>query len=465
MAARTTEELRREVARLEHENAELTARLARSGPTPGDGSESRPSSATTRRRAWGWTLLATVLVVIGSLLAPVSIVSVWAGRELSDTQYFVDTFAPLATKPAVQNVVIDQSVKAIEANVDIQGLTASVFQGIEQLGLPPRAAQALNLLQAPAVAGIKSLITSSVTKFVRSDAFAEIWRQALTTTHQQLLATMNGSSNAAVTIGSGGEIGLQLGPIISAVKQHLVAQGITFAKNIPTIDKTIVLAKSSSAALYMGLYQLVVAVGVWLPWVTLVFLAAGVLVARRRGIALLWASFALGLTMVLVTAGITVGAHIFQVSVADVLPAAAASVVYGGILGFVQNIVTAIAVLAFTVFVVALLSGPFRWAAALRGYAGSGFAAVRRGAESHGITTGRVGDWMYQQRVWLRVIVALAAAAIILFVRPPTPPLIVWTAVIAVVVVAILELLARPPVVSEAEAAPSLEGASAEGAG
>jgi hypothetical protein len=150
--------------------------------------------------------------------------------------------------------------------------------------------------------------------------------------------------------------------------------------------------------------------------------------------------------MVLVGVGISVGKTIFQLSVADVIPADAAGTIYSGILQFVQSIVVAVAVLAFTVFVIAVLSSPFRWAAALRGYVSSGFGAARRGAERHGISTGKVGDWMYQQRVWLRVIVGLIAAAIVVFGRPLTPPLIIWTAVIAVVVIAVLELLARPPV-------------------
>jgi hypothetical protein len=415
------------------------------------------STAAKKKRGWGWTVLATVLVVIGALLAPVAVVSTWAQRELTDTSYFVDTFAPLAKKPAVQDLVVSETVSAIEANVDIEGITSDVFDGLDGLGLPPRASGALNALQAPLVAGIKSLITSSVTKFVQSDAFSQIWTQALTTTHKQLLATLSGDKNAAVTVGPNGKIGLQLGPIIETIKKRLVDQGFTFAKSIPKIDKTIVIAQSSAVTLYIGLYNLVVAVGIWLPWVALVFLAAGVLVARRRVIALVWASAALGVTMVLMGTGITIGGTVFQLSVSNVIPADAAGVIYASILGFVQSIVVAVAVLAFTVLVVTVFSGPFRWARALRHYAGNGFDRARRGAEKYGISTGATGQWIYRQRVLLRVLVALIAAAIVLFVRPLTGPLIVWTAVVAVLVVAALELVARPPADGDA-AAPAADG-------
>lgn len=442
-AARADAE-RAEAARAEAEAARAEAQAA--AAQGGAGSATTAASTGRKKRGWGWTLLATVLVVIAAILAPVAVVSTWAQRELTDTDYFVSTFAPLVKQPAVQDLVVTQTVAAIESNVDIQGITSDVFTGLEKLGLGPRASSALNSLQAPLVAGIKSLITSTVTKFVQSDAFADIWRQALTTTHQQLLATLNGDKNAAVSIGPNGQIGLQLGPIIDAVKSRLVDQGFGFAKSIPTIDKTIVIAKSSSVTLYMGLYNLVVAVGIWLPWAVLVLLVAGVLVARRRTIALVWASVALGLSMLLVSIGIFVGKTVFQLSVSDAIPADAAGTLYSGILGFVQSIVVAVAVLAITVLVIALAGGPFRWARALRGYVSSGFAAARRGAGRRGITTGRPGEWIYGQRVLLRVIVGLAGAAVVLFLRPLTLPVIVWTAVIAVIVIAVLELVSRPPV-------------------
>jgi hypothetical protein len=434
---------RAQAAEAEEARAEAAAAASRSARR--GGGERGDSGSPRRKRSWAWTLLAAALIVIASILAPVAVVSTWAQRELTSTEYFVNTFAPLAKQPALQDLVVTQTVGAVEANLDIDGITSDLFTGIEGLGLGPRASTALNALQAPLVAGIGSLITSTVTSFVRSDAFADIWRQALTTTHEQLLATLNGDKNAAVAIGPNGQIGLQLGPIIDAVKDRLVHQGFGFAKSIPTIHKTIVIAQSSAVSLYVGLYNLVVAVGSWLSWVVLILLAAGVLVARRRVTALIWASVALAASMVLVSIGISMGKTVFQLSVSDAIPPDAAGVIYSGILGFVQSIAVAVAVLAVTVLVVAAVAGPFRWARALRGYASSGFAAARTGAERHGITTGAAGVWMYRQRALLRVIVGLGAAAIVVFARPLTPPLIVWTAVVAVAVIAVLELVSRPP--------------------
>ena len=83
----------------------------------------QPTSAQSiKTRGWGWTLLAIVLITVGALLAPVAVVSAWAHNQLTDTSYFVDTFAPLADDPAVQDFVAAETVAAIESKLQIDQL-------------------------------------------------------------------------------------------------------------------------------------------------------------------------------------------------------------------------------------------------------------------------------------------------------------------------------------------------------
>ena len=125
---------------------------------------------------------------------------------------------------------------------------------------------------------------------------------------------------------------------------QLVANGFGLADHIPAISRTIVIAESSSVGTYLAIYQIIVAVGIWLPWVSLLILAAGVLVARRRTVALAWASGALLLSMVLVGSGIGVGSNIFALAVSSSIPHAAATVLYTAILGFVTNMIVVLGV-------------------------------------------------------------------------------------------------------------------------
>ncbi|MFE4951166.1 hypothetical protein ACFQ9V_13775 [Leifsonia sp. NPDC056665] len=439
----TNADLARRVAALESENAALRSRLDENATEP------LPDFATApepkHKRGWGWTLLAVVLIVIGAILAPVAVVASWAKVQLTDTDAFVATYAPLANDPGVQAYVTDETVKVIQQHVDIPQLTSQVIDGITGLGTGPVATKALDALKAPLSQGIVSLIQTAVGRFVASDAFAQVWQDALRVSHTQLVATMQGNPQAAVAIGKDGSVGVQLGPIIDKVKQVLVDQGITFASRIPTIDKTITVAQNSSIPTLQVFYNLAVVAGAWLPWVSIGLLALGVIVARRRALVLIGAASALAIAMIVVVSGIAIGQIVFIASASPgLVPAGVATTLYTTVSTAMKDTGVAVLVLAIVVALVGWYSGPFAAPRKLRGFFGSGVTWVRESAERHGITTGRVGEWLYAQRVLLRAAVAVIAAAVVLFVRPLTPSLIIWTLVIAAVVIAILELVQRP---------------------
>jgi hypothetical protein len=99
---------------------------------------------------------------------------------------------------------------------------------------------------------------------------------------------VQGSPDAALEIGSGGTLSVQLGPIIEAVKQRLEDQGVGFASAIPAVDKSIVVAQNDAFTVVQTVYALAVAAGTWIPWICLGLLVAGVLIARNRPKALVW---------------------------------------------------------------------------------------------------------------------------------------------------------------------------------
>lgn len=445
MARPTNTELLQRIAALEEENAALR----RSAEPTADGDTvpiPRPEPVK-RQRSWAWTLLATVLIVIGAILAPVAVIASWAKVQLTDTDSFVATYAPLAHDPGVQAFVTDEAVKAVQDNVDIDQLTSQVIDGITGLGTGPVATKALESLKGPLAQGIVSLLQSTVQRFVASDAFAQVWQQALRTSHDQLIATMQNDPNAAITVGSDGSVGIQLGPIIDRVKQLLVEQGVSFAAQIPSVDRTITVAQNSSIPTLQLFYGLAVAAGAWLPWVAIALLALGVVVARRRALALVWAAVALALAMGITLAAIGIGRIVFVSSVSpSLVPSGLAQTLYSTVTDAMIATAVAVLVLAIAVAVVGWFSGPFAVPRRLRGFFGAGVSWVRASAESHGITTGRAGEWMYAQRTLLRAAVAVIAAAVVLFVRPLTPALVIWTLVLAALVVAVLELVQRPAI-------------------
>ncbi|HEY9478065.1 MAG TPA: hypothetical protein VIQ26_06490 [Microbacteriaceae bacterium] len=452
MAQANDTDLIEKIAQLEGENAALRAALENQATLPqtdGSGVDATVGGygSGKRRRGWGWTLLSTALIVIGAVLAPVATVASWARVQLTDTNSFVTAYAPLANDPAVQEFVTDATMDVIQQNVDIPAFSSRIIDGITALGTGPAATTALEALKGPVAQGIVSLIRSTVGTFVESDAFAQVWQEALRISHTQFVATMQNNPNAAIAVGSDGSVGIQLGPIVERVKTVLVERGLTFASQIPPVDRTITVAQSTSVPTLQLFYGLAVSVGTWLPWIALLFLAAGVAVARRRALALVWAAVALGLAMVVTIAGIAIGRVAFISSASPTLiPADVAETVFNTVTMAMTDTGVAVLVLAIVVAVVAWYAGPFAVPRRLRGFFGSGVAWVREAAARHGISTGRTGEWLYAKRSLIRAAIAVIAAAIVLFVRPLTPALIIWTLVIAALVVVIFELMQRPAI-------------------
>ena len=88
-------------------------------PLPAVGDETVPPSATgeagdaggnadlaaTRRHARWRRPIAIVLIALATLLAPLTLLVLWIGPDLLNTNNYVQTVAPLSSNPAVQNAV------------------------------------------------------------------------------------------------------------------------------------------------------------------------------------------------------------------------------------------------------------------------------------------------------------------------------------------------------------------------
>ena len=440
MDAEQEADLRERVAQLQAENSTLRTQLEAQPPDAGDES---PSSRRSRGR--GWTVLAAVLIVLGCLMAPLAVVSGWAKSTLTDTDTFVATYAPLASDPGIQGFVVDQATEAINQNLVTGQYITDVIDGIKALGTGPRASAALDALKEPATQGLQTVIRNGVEDFVGSEAFAQSWERALRVSHTQLLATLNNDPQALVAAQSDGTIGIQLGPIVEDVKAALLARGLSIASRIPPVDRTIPIAQSEQIPTIQAAYRAVIALGSWLPWVALIFLAAGVLVARRRSVALVWAALGLALSMLLLVLGFTIGRGLLLTAVPTaVVPAGVTTLFYDTATAAMHDTAVIGVVLAVAIAVVAWFAGPFRAPRRLRLFYADALASLRHNAEQHGVTTGRVGEWTYAQRRVLRVLIALAASAAIILLRPLSVADIVGTVVVAVLALFVLSLIERP---------------------
>ena len=199
-----------------------------------------PTTVSGRQPRWRGVLSA-FLIVLAGLLTPVAMISGWARATLTDTDAFVATYGPVIRDPSVRTYLTDQVVAAIDGRIGIEGLVGDAVDGLAgALGNRPRLTSALQLLQRPAVEGLRSMIVRVTGEVVAAEGFARAWEQSLRTSHIQVTGALAGDPRATLTFAEAG-VGLQLGPMIDRVRTALLDRGFRLAARIPAVDRTIVL--------------------------------------------------------------------------------------------------------------------------------------------------------------------------------------------------------------------------------
>jgi hypothetical protein len=385
------------------------------------------------------------------LLAPLAVVAHWAQRELTDTDRFLATIGPLAQDPVVQSALVGRVTDAIMERLDVPSLVGTVSDNLDERGLE-RASQALTLLEGSVTGGVENFVRDMAERVVESDAFGTVWLEANRTTHEQLVAVLQGDPGSVLQLSDEGALTVQLSGVIERVKAQLVDAGFGIAANIPEVNASYTLVQTTELVRLRNAYNAVVMLGTWLPWLSLGLVAAGVLTAVRRWRALMVAGLALAGAMVLLGLGLSIGRSMYLNALAgEVARLDAAEVIFDQVVAFIRLSLRTVGVAALVVALVAFLAGGSDSARGLRAGLGRGLASARGWAEHRGVSTGPVGTWLYTYRRVLRVVIVAGAAVVVLLAGTPTPALVVTVAVVAGLLVGLLELLARPPVAAAAE--------------
>ena len=430
--------LEQRVRELEAENA----RLAAESDVAGGGTA---AGRARRRGGWWRALLSALCIVLAGVVLPVSIVAAWTRTQLVDESQFVATLAPLAHDPQVQGLVIDETVAAIDEKVNYDQITGDVIDGIAGLGLPPRAVSALGLLKQPAADGLRNLVHGGVTKFVQSEAFVDVWTGAVRGSHRALtkVATSNGTGVVVLT---GDGLGIQLGPIVDQVKQRLTAQGVGAASLIPSVNRTIIIGTGDAATTARVVYRVAVTAGWLLPLITLALFAIGVLLARRRSVAVLGLGVAIALSAAILIALFSAGSIAVSVA-ADQLKVSpsALDVIYQTLTDQMQHTAVVAAVLGVFIAILGWALGDWSAARRLRTVVGGLNSSARRSLAERGLNTGGFGRWLGRYRVLVRAVVVALAVVWLLLLRPLSFGDIVLVIIVALLVTWMLELLQRRP--------------------
>jgi hypothetical protein len=436
-----TGEERAELERLRAEVATLRSRLRQPAADRGD----RVAAARrTGRQRWR-TIVATLLIVLACLLAPLSVVAVWARNQVTNTDRYVATVAPLAEDPAIQNAIADQITAQVFTYIDVRGLTNEVVDALATRGLPPRLADQLQALTVPIASGVEGFTRTQVGKVVQSQAFADAWVQANRVAHDELVKALTGEGGGAITV-EDNRVSVNLAPFIQTVKQQLTAAGFTLAARIPEVNASFTLFQSDSITRARSAFNLLNTLGVWLPVIVLILIVLGVYVARDHRRALVGAGLGVALGMLVLALGLAIFRSIYLNGVpADVLPHDAAAVLYDTIVRFLRAGLRTVLVLGLVVAAGAFLTGQSVTAVRTRESLARAIGWLQGGAEQAGLRTGPVGGWVHRHKRALRIGAVVAASLALVFWSRPTGKVVIGLALALLVALAIIEFLGRAP--------------------
>ncbi len=385
--------------------------------------------------------MATILVTVGCLLAPVSVLAVWAANEIGNTDRYVATMEPLVHDPAIQDALTSKITTEITTRLDVTSHADQAAAALSSRGLPK--ASALLKSVAPSIAsGVDGSIHGEVRKIVTGPRFASAWVRANTVVHRELVKVLSGQGSSSVSV-KNGQVVLNLGPFIDVVKQDLVKRGFDLVSKIPAVNPTLTLFSATYLVKAQAGYRLINDLKIVLPVLTLLLLALGVFAARGRRRALIGAGLGLAASMLVLAVGLFIFRGIYLNSVPDSkLPADAAAALFDALVVFIKQGLRTVLVVGLVVAAAAFLAGPSVTAVRIRGAFTRGLGRIRHRGEQ----AGPVGTWTYSHRRALRISAVALAALVFVFWGQPTAAVVIVIAALLLVVLGLIELIGgRPP--------------------
>lgn len=268
--------------------------------------------------------LSTLLTVLVALLAPVGAVCAWASLEIGSSDRYVAAVAPLADDPGVRAAIADRVTDEVMKEVD-----TGPFQD-----------------------QVAHFLDSAVLAFTDTAAFRTVWTSANRAAHDALDRALNDRAATAVT--------LDLTPVVAAVKQRLVTDGLPFADRIPVQEVQVTVLESDRLDTARTAYRWVRVLGVALPASALLLAVAAVALAVRRRVAVLRVGAALAVGAALLLAALPIGRAVTADRLAPDLDKAATEAVYDALTGLLRTVGWAMLAVGVLIAVVAWGRGRLR---------------------------------------------------------------------------------------------------------
>ena len=358
-------------------------------------------------------IFAPILVALAVLVFTVTVPAAWGARTVLNTDRYVATIEPLAEDPAVQRVIATRLTDEVFSALDVQAVISNALAAIGERA---------TLLAGPLTNALRGFVQDQVLKVVQSDAFETFWVDANRFVHTQVLAVLRGETNTVSVVE--GKVLLNLVPLVNLalasierVSSDLVGGAVTLptiqpselaSTAIPKLEQALgvdlpdnyaqipVYDSNDLEALQKALYvseRILILLLILIP--ILAAAALWVSTRRRRTLIQLTAGAAIGLVIVRRVA-IIARDNLFENVNTQRHPAV--RVLTDTLMDSLFRYTGILLAIVLLTLVIALITGPYPWAVALRGWVGDvgrGVGGTLRGERID--ETGRAA-WLREHR-------------------------------------------------------------------
>ncbi|MCT9075039.1 hypothetical protein [Streptomyces fulvoviolaceus] len=262
--------------------------------------------------------LSAVLIALSCLLLPFGALAAWAAYGLADTGRYVTTMAPLATDPAVRDVVTD-----------------TVGAGI--------------LHEVPVGGPMRPFVRDAVRSFARTPAFRTAWDAGNRALHDAVLTALRDDGEHVVTV--------DLAPVAAQVKRQLTDDHVPLAGRIPVEHARVAILPPRDLDRLRKGYDVLEVAGFWLPVTAAALAVTGIAVAacRRRALTATALGTALGGTFL--GLAVAVGRRLTLADLPDPAHRPAAGAIYDALTETLRTVSWLLAAVGLTVALGCWLTG------------------------------------------------------------------------------------------------------------
>ena len=141
------------------------------------------------------------LVILGSVLAFLSVFAIWTERQALNTDDWVSTSGRLIQNETIRGALADYLVDQLYENVDVEAELKEVLPGDTKD------------LAGPAAGGLRQVAGDGAEKVLETSTAQDLWEQANRSAHEQLIAILEDKNDAVST--EEGKVTLKLGELIT----------------------------------------------------------------------------------------------------------------------------------------------------------------------------------------------------------------------------------------------------------